>query len=206
MSTSSPRPARRSCRSNGWARCSPSQGATQPEIATAITNLWVDYQLLGDAAAHNDSLTDPKIVDEALWSIISQERTSKWHEQHAKTYAAWTRRTSPNATRRVRCSRRATFSSSCRRVRARRRDSIRKKAEAVRRQVTDELRRPGPQVHAGAELGGARRQPRSLPEGRDGAAVRASGARAQAGRDLAGRQDAVRLPHHSPVDVPRSRG
>ncbi|HEV2181173.1 MAG TPA: hypothetical protein VGR59_12685, partial [Gemmatimonadaceae bacterium] len=56
------------------------------EIATTITNLWVDYELLADAAAHQDSLTDPKLVDQALWSVIAQERMSKWHEEHAKTY------------------------------------------------------------------------------------------------------------------------
>jgi len=49
------------------------------EIAKAITNIWVDYQLLGTAAAHNDSLSDPKAVNDALWPIISQMRAGKWH-------------------------------------------------------------------------------------------------------------------------------
>ena len=44
------------------------------DIAKAITNVWVDYQLLGVAAAHNDSLTDPKAIDDALWPIIAQMR------------------------------------------------------------------------------------------------------------------------------------
>ena len=57
------------------------------EIASTIANLWVDYQLLGDAAAHGDSLTDAKMVDKVLWPIIAQERLSKWHDQLSKSYA-----------------------------------------------------------------------------------------------------------------------
>jgi peptidyl-prolyl cis-trans isomerase D len=57
-----------------------------PEIAKAVTNLWVDYQLLGQAAAHDDSLKDPKLVDDALWPILAQERVGKWHEQIAKSF------------------------------------------------------------------------------------------------------------------------
>ncbi|HEY9450777.1 MAG TPA: peptidylprolyl isomerase [Gemmatimonadaceae bacterium] len=65
---------------------SQSKAPVSPEIARAITDLWVNYQLLGQAAAHGDSLNDPKLVDEALWPIIAQERMSKWHEQIAKGF------------------------------------------------------------------------------------------------------------------------
>lgn len=58
-----------------------------PEIAKAVTNLWVDYQLLGEAAAHGDSLNDPKLVDDALWPIIAQERVAKWHDQIAQSFS-----------------------------------------------------------------------------------------------------------------------
>ncbi|HEX7940736.1 MAG TPA: peptidylprolyl isomerase [Gemmatimonadaceae bacterium] len=58
-----------------------------PEIAKAVTNLWVNYQLLGEAAAHGDSLNDPKLVDDALWPIIAQERVGKWHDQIAKSFS-----------------------------------------------------------------------------------------------------------------------
>src|SRR5436309_3188412 len=50
------------------------------DIAKAITNVWVDYELLAVAAAHNDSLADPKTVDNALWPIIAQMRAGKWHD------------------------------------------------------------------------------------------------------------------------------
>ena len=39
-----------------------------PDIAKAIANIWVDYQLIGEAAANNDSLNQPKAVDDALWA------------------------------------------------------------------------------------------------------------------------------------------
>lgn len=52
-----------------------------PTIARSITDLWVNYQLLAKAAANNDTLTDPKLIDEALWPILAQMRAAKFHEQ-----------------------------------------------------------------------------------------------------------------------------
>lgn len=57
-----------------------------PDIAKAIANIWVDYQLMGQAAAHNDTLNDPKAVDDALWAFLAQQRAGKYHEQIVKTY------------------------------------------------------------------------------------------------------------------------
>jgi hypothetical protein len=56
------------------------------DIARAITNIWVDYELLGVAAAHDDSLSDPKTIDDALWPIIAQMRAGKWHDEVVKTF------------------------------------------------------------------------------------------------------------------------
>jgi peptidyl-prolyl cis-trans isomerase D len=56
------------------------------DIAKAIANIWVDYQLLGTAAAKNDTLNDPKLVDDALWAFLAQQRVGKYHEQIVKTY------------------------------------------------------------------------------------------------------------------------
>jgi hypothetical protein len=36
-----------------------SRAPIRKDIAKSIANVWVDYQLLGYAAAHNDSLADP---------------------------------------------------------------------------------------------------------------------------------------------------
>src|SRR5919204_6647639 len=57
-----------------------------PEIAKAVTDLWVNYQLIGQAAARGDSLNDPKVIDQALWPVIAQQRAQKWHEQVAKSF------------------------------------------------------------------------------------------------------------------------
>ena len=57
-----------------------------PDIAKAITNIWVDYQLLGEAAANSDTLNQPKIVDDALWAFLAQQRVGKFHDQLVKTY------------------------------------------------------------------------------------------------------------------------
>ena len=56
------------------------------EAARTIANLWVNYQLLGRAAAQGDSLNDPKLVDEAMWAILSQQKANKWHEQVQSTW------------------------------------------------------------------------------------------------------------------------
>ena len=63
-----------------------SKAPVNSDIAHAITDLWVNYQLLGQAAANGDSLNDPKIIDQALWPIIAQERMAKWHEKVASSF------------------------------------------------------------------------------------------------------------------------
>ncbi len=57
-----------------------------PDIAKAIANIWMDFQLLGQAAAANDTLNQPKVVDDALWGLIAQQRFGKFHDQLVKTY------------------------------------------------------------------------------------------------------------------------
>ena len=56
------------------------------DAARAIANLWVNYQLLGRAAANNDSLNDPKMIDDAMWAMLSQAKASKWHQQVQSTW------------------------------------------------------------------------------------------------------------------------
>lgn len=54
-----------------------SQIPLQRDVVKNLAGLWVNYQLLGQAAARNDSLADPKTVDQALWAVIAQERLRK---------------------------------------------------------------------------------------------------------------------------------
>ena len=67
-----------------------------PETARAIAEVWVNYQLLAQAAARNDSLNDPKKVDEAMWMAIAQSKTNKLVEQLSKTWAGDTNVTEAN--------------------------------------------------------------------------------------------------------------
>ncbi|MGZ8378560.1 MAG: peptidylprolyl isomerase [Gemmatirosa sp.] len=53
----------------------------QRDVAKNLASLWVDYQLLGAAAAAGDSLADQKTIDEAVWAVVAQERIRKLGEQ-----------------------------------------------------------------------------------------------------------------------------
>ena len=57
-----------------------SRAPIRKDIAKSIANVWVDYQLLGYAASHNDSLNDPKVIDEAMWPAIANLKARKWYE------------------------------------------------------------------------------------------------------------------------------
>lgn len=58
---------------------------TKP-IAKSISNVWVDYQLLGVAAAHNDSLNDPKLIDETMWPAIANLKARRWYDVVSKDW------------------------------------------------------------------------------------------------------------------------
>ena len=57
-----------------------SRAPIRKDIAKSIANVWADYQLLGVAAAHNDSLSDPKMIDEAMWPAIANLKARKWYD------------------------------------------------------------------------------------------------------------------------------
>jgi parvulin-like peptidyl-prolyl cis-trans isomerase-like protein len=54
------------------------------DVGVAIANLWVNYQLLGQAAAAGDTLTDPKLIDEAMWASIANLKGKKFTEAREK--------------------------------------------------------------------------------------------------------------------------
>src|SRR5881392_4443666 len=55
-----------------------SRAPIRKDIAKSIANVWIDYQGLGYAAAHNDSLSDSKDIDEAMWPAIANLKARKW--------------------------------------------------------------------------------------------------------------------------------
>jgi len=61
-----------------------SRAPVRKDIAKSIANVWSDYQLLGMAAAHGDSLNDPKLIDEAMWPAIANMKAKKWYDVVSK--------------------------------------------------------------------------------------------------------------------------
>jgi len=59
----------------------PIAGPQGREVARTLAGLWVDYQLLGAAAARGDSLSDQKTVDDAMWAVVAQQRIGKFGQQ-----------------------------------------------------------------------------------------------------------------------------
>jgi peptidyl-prolyl cis-trans isomerase D len=55
------------------------------DVALAISNLWVNYQLLAQSAAKGDTFTDAA-VDEAMWAQIAQVKSKKYYDVVAKTF------------------------------------------------------------------------------------------------------------------------
>ena len=64
-----------------------SQAPLRKDVASALANIWVNYQLVGIAAANNDSLTDEKALDDALWPFISNMKAKIWYDSVAKGWA-----------------------------------------------------------------------------------------------------------------------
>ena len=136
-----------------------SKAPINSDIAHAVTDLWVNYQLIGQAAANGDSLNDAKLIDQALWPIIAQERMAKWHEKVASSFPgidtanAETRYDSGD----LLAARHILFVVPQNAAPAAR-DSIRKHAEAVRAQATsanfEELARKNSQDPGSAPRGG----------------------------------------------------
>jgi len=58
------------------------------DVANAVADVWITYQLLGYAAAHDDSLHDAKAADGAMWSQIAQEKSKAYYDRIAKTWSA----------------------------------------------------------------------------------------------------------------------
>src|SRR5688500_10721405 len=49
------------------------------DVAKAVANLWVDYQLLARAASQGDSVSDPAKIDEAFWAELQNMRAQKFY-------------------------------------------------------------------------------------------------------------------------------
>ncbi len=60
---------------------------TDREFVHQLAMIWVDYQLLGHAAAQDDSLNSRQTMDSALWGMETNARAKKWFDQVSKTWS-----------------------------------------------------------------------------------------------------------------------
>ncbi len=65
-----------------------SQVPVRREVAQSIADAWVNYHLLGEAAANGDSLTDKKLIDDVMWPVISQTKSQKLYTQLSASWVA----------------------------------------------------------------------------------------------------------------------
>jgi parvulin-like peptidyl-prolyl isomerase len=63
-----------------------SEAPLRKDVVKTVADLWVNYQLLGRAAAEGDSLMSPKLIDEAMWPAITGNRTKKLYEAISKDW------------------------------------------------------------------------------------------------------------------------
>ena len=65
----------------------PSQIPLTPENVRGIAGLWVNYQLLGHAAAENDSMRTPGEAAKGMWFQLEQRRVGKFYAEISKEWA-----------------------------------------------------------------------------------------------------------------------
>lgn len=63
-----------------------SQGSLETDFARTLAEMWVNFQLAGQAAAANDTITDKKEMDYGLWSFIENAKTQKFGAEVRKTW------------------------------------------------------------------------------------------------------------------------
>ncbi|GAC1657974.1 MAG: hypothetical protein NVS4B3_25010 [Gemmatimonadaceae bacterium] len=108
------------------------------ESAKLLASLWVDYQLLGDAAAHGDSLASTKEIDEALWGAMVQTKVSKFHELLSKQQAGGDTATEAAYNEGKMLAARHILLRADSSAGASASDSVRRRAEALRAKLTTE--------------------------------------------------------------------
>lgn len=65
-----------------------SKAPIRKDVANAVVDTWVNYHLAAQAAVNNDSLTDIKEIDEAMWAMLANVKAKKWYDQVSKTWKA----------------------------------------------------------------------------------------------------------------------
>jgi len=58
------------------------------DVVETVAGMWVNYQLLARAAAHDDSLNQAQVIDAAMWPAMTNTRVKKWYDVIAKNWAS----------------------------------------------------------------------------------------------------------------------
>jgi len=58
-----------------------SEAPLERDVVRAVAEIWVNYQLLGTAAARGDSLNDPALVDSAMWSLAASSKARQFYDR-----------------------------------------------------------------------------------------------------------------------------
>ena len=106
------------------------------EVFEDFAKLWVDYQLIGHAAANSDSLTDRKAIEEAAWGVLAQARLQKFYEQVSKATPVDSASEAQYNSGRLLAARHILFLTPQGGGTPAQIDSVRRVAEAVRVRVT----------------------------------------------------------------------
>ena len=107
------------------------------ENTKIVADLWAGYQQLAYAAAHNDSLNDKKLIDEAIRPILNASREQKFMQQVISSYKADSGSESAynQAAGGLLAARHILLSFPPAATQTQK-DSVRKRAEAIRPQLT----------------------------------------------------------------------
>jgi hypothetical protein len=106
------------------------------DVVQTVADMWVNYQLLARAAAHDDSLNQPELIDEAMWSATANTRMKKWYDVISKNWASTdtARNAADYAEGKLLAARHILFNAPAGESPAA--DSALRKAQAVRAQLT----------------------------------------------------------------------
>lgn len=108
------------------------------DVANAVAEIWVTYQLLAYAGAHDDTLRDAKVADAAMWSAIAQEKSKAFY---ARVSTGWTKVDTATLPQRyaagdMLAARHILLLAPREGMSAKSRDSVRNELEKIRRTVT----------------------------------------------------------------------
>jgi parvulin-like peptidyl-prolyl isomerase len=64
-----------------------SEAPMERDVVRALADIWVNYQLLGVAAARGDSLNDTALVDSAMWAAVAGYKARQFYDRVSADWA-----------------------------------------------------------------------------------------------------------------------